>query len=264
MENLIQNIEDVQQKIGYWFDNVDLLLQAFTRSSYSSQFGGENNEVLGFLGDKILDFYVVKIIADRFGFVKSQSDGYDDSVDNEFCIVAHKREADFTELKREIVSHTSLAKRIDELVLADYLFLGESDISNHVESEEKVKADLFKAILGAIAIDSDWNSEVLESAVDYMLDIDGFLDEVETEEYIPENIDEENAVNLLKELSDHRWCSLPEYDIPEDPSYHEEGQVWSCTCKVKSWNIQKTAFASSKKGAKRNAAYMVLCEKYLK
>lgn len=103
MQNLNDHLDEVQKKIGYWFNNTDLLLQAFTRSSYSTQYGGENNEVLEFLGDKVLDFYVVKVISDRFGFVKSQSDYYDKENDNdEYCIVAHKDEADFTELKKKL------------------------------------------------------------------------------------------------------------------------------------------------------------------
>ena len=105
-KNLSDHLDEVQQKISYWFDNRDLLLQAFTRSSYSKQYGGENNEVLEFLGDRVLDMYVVKVIADRFGFVKSQSEYYDEANENdEFCIVAHKNEGDFTELKKEIVNN---------------------------------------------------------------------------------------------------------------------------------------------------------------
>ena len=79
MINLSENshLEEVQRKIDYSFNNIDLLLQAFTRSSYSAQFGGENNEVLEFIGDKVLDMYVTKIIADDFGFMKSQSDYYE-------------------------------------------------------------------------------------------------------------------------------------------------------------------------------------------
>ena len=83
LQNLNKHLDEVQKKIDYEFQNVDLLLQAFTRSSYSTQFGGENNEVLEFIGDKVLDFYVVKIMAERFGFMKSQSDYYDEDNDNE-------------------------------------------------------------------------------------------------------------------------------------------------------------------------------------
>ena len=70
MQNLNDHLEEVEQKISYWFKNKDLLFQAFTRSSYSTQYGGENNEVLEFIGDRVLDFYVVKVIAERFGFLK--------------------------------------------------------------------------------------------------------------------------------------------------------------------------------------------------
>ena len=80
--NLTENLDKVQDKIDYQFDNLDLLLQAFTRSSYSTQYGGENNEVLEFIGDRVLDYFVIKIIADEFGFMKEQSDYYDE--DNEY------------------------------------------------------------------------------------------------------------------------------------------------------------------------------------
>ena len=45
---------------GYKFKNLDLLRQAFVRKSYSKENGGENNEVLEFIGDKVLDFVIVK------------------------------------------------------------------------------------------------------------------------------------------------------------------------------------------------------------
>ena len=41
-----------KRRLATGLNNEDLLFQAFTRSSYSSQHGGENNEVLEFLGDK--------------------------------------------------------------------------------------------------------------------------------------------------------------------------------------------------------------------
>jgi len=42
----------VQEQIGYDFKNLDLLQQAFTRRSYTAENGGENNEVLEFIGCK--------------------------------------------------------------------------------------------------------------------------------------------------------------------------------------------------------------------
>lgn len=266
MQDLREHLDDVQKKIGYWFDNEDLLLQAFTRSSYSSQHGGENNEVLEFLGDRVLDFYVVKVIADRFGFVKSQSDYYDEENDlDEYCIVAHKNEADFTELKKQIVSNETLAKTIDKLGLFKYMYLGDTDIENPKFKDNliKVKADLFEAILGAVAIDSDWNQDELQNVVEFMLQIDDFLADVDTEEPRPSKFQLENAVTTLKELAEKGRCSIPEYYQAEEQVLMNDGTLmWECTCYIRSWAMKHTAYATSKKEAKRYAAYLVLCDFY--
>lgn len=264
MQDLREHLDDVQKKIGYWFDNEDLLLQAFTRSSYSSQHGGENNEVLEFLGDRVLDFYVVKVIADRFGFVKSQSDYYDEANDlDEYCIVAHKNEADFTELKKQIVSNETLAKTIDKLGLFKYMYLGDTDLENPKFKDNmiKVKADLFEAILGAVAIDSDWNQDELQNVVEFMLQIDDFLADVDTEELRPSKFQLENAVTTLKELAEKGRCSIPEYYQAEEQVLMNDGTLmWECTCYIRSWAMKHTAYATSKKEAKRYAAYLVLCD----
>ena len=60
MEN--NDLMFIQSQIGYEFKNLDLLQQAFTRRSYSEENGGENNEVLEFIGDKVLDLFAVKYL----------------------------------------------------------------------------------------------------------------------------------------------------------------------------------------------------------
>ena len=59
-----KTLEMIQGQIGYRFKNPDLLQQAFVRRSYSKENGGENNEVLEFIGDKVLDFIIVKKLAE--------------------------------------------------------------------------------------------------------------------------------------------------------------------------------------------------------
>ena len=56
------DLVNIQRQIGYEFKNLDLLQQAFTRRSFSEENGGENNEVLEFIGDKVLDLFVVKLL----------------------------------------------------------------------------------------------------------------------------------------------------------------------------------------------------------
>ena len=68
MKDLNDYIEDVQKQISYWFEESEHLYQAITRRSYSEENGGANNEVLEFAGDRVLDYYVTKILMDRFGY----------------------------------------------------------------------------------------------------------------------------------------------------------------------------------------------------
>ena len=266
MENLRDHLNEVQEKIDYQFENIDLLLQAFTRSSYSSQFGSENNEVLEFIGDKVLDFYVTKIIAENFGFLKSESILYDIDTDaDEFCIVANKNESAFTELRKDIVNNKTLAHKIDSLGLFKYMYLGDSDLDNPKFKDNlvKVKADLFEAIIGSIAIDSNWDPEILQNSVSQLLRIEEFLADVDTKEERPNKFKEENSINTLKELSEHGKCSIPEYIQPNEQVVLKDGRVmWECTCIIRSWGITTTAYGVSKKIAKKYSAYLTLCKYY--
>ena len=38
--------------------------------------------------------------------------------------------------------------------------------------------------------------------------------------------------------------------------------MWECTCYIRNWAMKHTAYATSKKEAKRYAAYLVLCDFY--
>ena len=120
---------------------------------------------------------------------------------------------------------------------------------------------MFEAILGAIAIDSDWDPDELQNSVEFMLQIDDQLQDVEDGiDELKENLTQDNAVSTLKELAESGRCSIPQYDIPEEQELDDGEYWWSCTCYVRSMSITKTALSTSKKGAKRYADYLVLCD----
>ena len=75
------NLTFIQDQIGYKFNNLDLLQQAFIRRSYSEENGGENNEVLEFIGDKVLDLFVVKYLTEKYGYMLSECEDYDSEED---------------------------------------------------------------------------------------------------------------------------------------------------------------------------------------
>lgn len=159
----------IQDRIGYRFKNIDLLQQAFTRRTYSQENGGGDNEVLEFIGDKVLEFAVVKRLTERFGAFCHE---YADFRPSEECdeFISLYQEDRLTELKQQLVEKKTLSYRIDRLDLAGFLILGKGDIHENVGAISSVKEDLFEAILGAVALDADWDTAAVETTVDVMLE----------------------------------------------------------------------------------------------
>lgn len=178
-----QDLQFIQASIGYKFQNEDLLQQAFIRRSYAKENGGGDNEVLEFIGDKVLDLCVVKFLTDTYGYFSSDCDDFDSSQDwNEFF--SHYTEGKLTEYKQRLVEKKMLAHRIDMLGFSDFLIMGNGDVRRNIQQENSVKEDLFEAILGAVALDSQWNLQKLESTVDVMLDPAGELQSKNNENYV--------------------------------------------------------------------------------
>ncbi len=181
----------IQGQISYEFKNRELLTQALTRRSYSQENGGLNNEVLEFVGDKVLDIAVVKYLSDKYGNVDKS--GYDSRMD----------EGELTRLKAKMVEKKTLARRIDELGFSEFIKMGKGDIQNSVNEQQSVKEDLFEAILGAVAIDCNWDFDVLLQVVDIMLNPDSF-----------DNSDsEKNYVDRIIELEAKKWGVVPYFYI---------------------------------------------------
>lgn len=245
----------IREKTGYSIRSLGLLRQIFTRSSYTAEAGGENNEILEFIGDQVLSYYVVKRIAGR---CEDRSRGQ-----YRFRL----RENRFTAARRELVCNEALARCIDEWGLAQYLIVGSSDLHNQVDQQTKVKADLFEAILGGVAVASGWDAAVLEETVCRMLSLDERLAAMidEDRRFVP--FDLENAVTVLKEQAEQGLCSVPKYEYfgPEHLGRDKNGEpIWCCTCSMVNdeTGINRQVWGNSKKIVKKCAAYLVLCEHF--
>ena len=194
----------IQDQIGYKFNNLDLLQQAFIRRSYSEENGGENNEVLEFIGDKVLDLFVVKYLTEKYGYMFSECGECDSEEDfDEFC--SEKDEAELTEIKKLLVQKKTLANRIDELGIGYCLLMGSGDIQQNIGQENSVKEDLFEAILGAIAIDCNWDMEKLQNAVEIMLSPKSVLADGDAEDY----------PTMIQEWSYNKMGDIPLYHFDE-------------------------------------------------
>ena len=179
-----EKIQEIEQKIGYEFDNKYLLTQAFIRTSYvnESKERVKSNEVLEFYGDRALEFVVTKLMAEKFGRVENVFwDGapLKDPEEVSFGIYSSEyRENKLSQIKASLVEKKALASAMEKLDLQKYLYLGKGDIEREIEEEKSVKEDLFEAILGAVAIDCNWNTEVLTKVVLAMHNTEGRISNI--------------------------------------------------------------------------------------
>ncbi len=243
-ENYMTNndLKEIENVIGYEFHNKDLLQQAFIRKSYSEENGGENNEVLEFIGDKALDFAIVKLLMDNYGWYAEDADEYDSYEDeNEF--ITDYTEGEFTNLKKKLVEKKMLAHRIDILGLNQYLIMGNGDINKNAQDEPSVKEDLFEAIIGAVTLDCGWNLEKIESTVDLMLEPDYYLDNDFEED--------DNYVDLVQQWSQKEYHCLPTYEYFD--TYYNDSN-YQCTLTLEGIHYYFTGYGYTKSEARMEAA----------
>ncbi|MFA5449820.1 MAG: ribonuclease III [Clostridia bacterium] len=129
MNNL--DIDDIQKKIGYKFDNLDYLFTAFTHASYANERAVPSNERLEFLGDSILNFVIARCLFDKFPLM---DEGF------------------LTKARAKIVSVKPLSAAVEENDIFKYLRHAQGTIGEGGASA-KVKSRLFEAIVGAIMLD---------------------------------------------------------------------------------------------------------------
>ena len=131
------------------------------------------------------------------------------------------------------------------LDLDDYLLLGNSDEKNEVWSNEKVRCDLFEAIIGAVAVDSNWDFKQIEKSCKTMW---GMLDF------------NENFVTTLYDVCDDLEITEPKFSVYQN--YYGNNQPFRCTLSLylqNSWNsktIEKNG--NSEISAKMDAAKKAL------
>lgn len=360
-------LHDVEKQIGYEFTNLDLLQQAFVRKTYALENGGGDNEILEFIGDRALEFVITKFLMEENGYLDSETDDYDEDDDwNEYH--SDLAEGELSELKKRLVQRRTLAKRTEFWGWDKHLILGEGDKKNNISQKESVKEDLFEAIIGAVTVDSGWNMEFIQSAVELALDPESELEEDDSLNYVSlvqdwyasyygknpifeckkantlnswnnlysvykgkysceltlnnvdiypnsrnvnffvdhtsnisilssrnktfigygdskcearrdlcmkiyevleeqgllstirdeiKNPNKDEAINQLETLSRRGYFSLPAYTFKE--VYDQEGNpIWSARCQIAEYSVEMNAKASSKKEAKKKAAFKML------
>ena len=125
----MQNLEKLQEKLGYKFKNPTHLKIALTHKSAKN---GHNNERLEFLGDAVMD-----LIVGEYLFKKFSSD-----------------EGDLSKLRAALVNESSFSKFAKFLGIGENLNMSLSEERNGGREKPSLLSDAFEAIMGAVYLES--------------------------------------------------------------------------------------------------------------
>ena len=136
----------IEKRIGYNFKDPELLSKALTHSSYRREHpsDGEDNERLEFIGDAVLDCVIGTELYRR---------------------LPKEQEGVLTKMRSLIVCERSLSLVGREIGLNTFLKLGTGERHTGGEFKDSIIADAVEALIGAIFLDSSFetvNERVLD------------------------------------------------------------------------------------------------------
>lgn len=130
------SLEELQKVIGHYFRNPDLLIEAITHSSFSSESAGpqnesraRDNEQLEFLGDAVLGFVVSAKLVEAF---------------------PECSEGKLSRAKSRLVATEHLSDVAGRLALGDYLRLGRGEEMTGGRSKSRLAVNALEALVAAI------------------------------------------------------------------------------------------------------------------
>lgn len=128
-------LQSLESKIGYRFQDISLLKQAMTHSSFTNEQKinkVKNYERLEFLGDAVLEL-----------------------VSSEFLFNAHTQvpEGELTKMRASMVCEPSLAFCAKDLQLGQYMRLGKGEEQTGGRNRDSITSDAMEALIGAIYLD---------------------------------------------------------------------------------------------------------------
>jgi len=140
LETLIENVPKIEELLGYTFSDKELLFLAFTHRSFFNENRERvsgHNERLEFLGDSVLGLIVSGYL---YNHLPSRSEGH------------------LSHLRSHLVGAESCSLYTKKLGIEGFLMLGKGEAANVGRGRERLLADLFEAIIGAMYLDGGWQA----------------------------------------------------------------------------------------------------------
>lgn len=214
----------LQRKLGYQFQNADLLEQALTHRS----FGQPNNERLEFLGDSVLNYVIAVALYERFETL---------------------REGDLSRLRASLVRQEGLHRVAVQLELGQQLRLGEGELKSGGFRRPSILADALEAIFAAVYLDGGFEAakEVIDRLYAQM------LDEINPATAL------KDPKTALQELLQGRKLPLPDY-VTLNIYGEAHAQQFEVVCKVAALGVEETGKGHSRRAAEQHAAELLLAK----
>lgn len=172
------------KKIAISFNNLDLLVEAFTHRSYLNEhreYAGSHNERLEFLGDAVLELATTDFLFKKF---------------------PTKPEGELTSYRAALVNTVSLASLGQALGVNEYLLLSKGEAKDTGRARDVILADAFEAIVGAIYLDQGYAAAEAFIATNLF----GKLDEVIAKRSY------QDAKSRFQELAQEKKGTTPRYE----------------------------------------------------
>lgn len=178
------DLSKLEKTLGVEFKDRSFLKTALTHRSYINENpeAGENNERLEFLGDAVLELAITEFLFGKF---------------------LEKPEGELTNLRASLVNANILGRVTSELGVNDFLLLSRGEARDIGRARQIILANAYEAIVGAIYLDSGY-----ESAKNFILRV--------LEPKIPEILEKKlykDAKSLFQEEAQERVSITPTYEI---------------------------------------------------
>lgn len=208
-----------EERIGYRFQNHDLLRQALTHSSYATT-RLDSNERLEFLGDTVLGMVMCRYLYEQF---------------------PEQREGRLTQQKSSLVSRSTCARVAKRLGLTEMILVGRGLQS----IPESIDAALVESLIAAIYLDGG-----IDEAAEFILR--SFSDELAYSSHG----DPENYKSVLQEETQRTTKMAPSY-LLVDQRGPDHAREYCVAVEIEGQSFE-TAWGRSKKEAEQRAAMNAL------
>jgi ribonuclease-3 len=220
-------LKDLEDTIGYSFQDKDMLLLALTHSSYANEHKKNkkgNNERLEFLGDAVLELTISDYLYHQY---------------------PDQDEGKLTKLRSSLVCEYTLSICARDISLGKYLLLSKGEDTTGGRERDSILSDAFEAVIGAIYLDGG-----LEKAIAFIQE--NLLKDVEDKQLFYD------AKTILQELVQSEGLGKLSYAlIAETGPDHNKNFTVRVQIGDKGY---ATGQGKSKKSAEQIAAYQTILE----